>query len=111
MGGNQVPGMGSGDDGYDEEGYDESQRAEILEVPREGPTAGLILTDLDLGDDEDGDPVLMEEDDDAEPTDRDSDLRGAARSALEDPIHDSFDADEEDEDEPEGDAEEDALEP
>ncbi len=32
MGGHQVPGMGSGDDGYDEEGYDESQRAEILEA-------------------------------------------------------------------------------
>lgn len=54
MGGHQVPGIGSGDDGYDEEGYDESQRAEILEATGTGPTDGLILTDLDpdLGDDD-----------------------------------------------------------
>ena len=54
MGGNQVTGMGTGDDGYDEEGYDESQRAEILEATRSGPTDGLILTDLDpdIGDDD-----------------------------------------------------------
>ncbi|NWN13268.1 DNA primase, partial [Escherichia coli] len=32
MGGYQVPGRGPGDDGFDEEGYDESQRAEILEA-------------------------------------------------------------------------------
>lgn len=29
MGGHQVPSRGPGDDGWDEEGYDESQRAEI----------------------------------------------------------------------------------
>ncbi len=54
MGGHQVPSAGSGDDGYDEEGYDESQRAEILEVTRDGPTDGVILTNLnpDLGDDD-----------------------------------------------------------
>ena len=46
MGGYQVPGQGSGDDGYDEEGYDESQRAEILEATRDGPTDGNVLTDL-----------------------------------------------------------------
>ena len=54
MGGHQIPGMGTGDDGYDEEGYDESQRAEILEATRNGPTDGVVLTDLDpdLGDED-----------------------------------------------------------
>jgi DNA-directed RNA polymerase subunit delta len=47
MGGHQVTGHGPGDDGYDEEGYDESQRAEILEATRNGPSDGLVLTDLD----------------------------------------------------------------
>ncbi len=46
MGGHQVPSHGSGDDGYDEEGYDESQRAEILEATRNGPTDGVVQTDL-----------------------------------------------------------------
>jgi len=41
MGGHQIPGIGSGDDGYDEEGYDESQRAEILEATRDGPSDGM----------------------------------------------------------------------
>ena len=79
IGGHQVPGEGSGDDGFDEEGYDESQRAEILEVTRDGPTDGTILTDLnpDIAsenddDDEDEDDLEMqdgevgEEDDDAD---------------------------------------------
>ena len=54
MGGHQVQSHGSGDDGYDEDGYDESQRAEILEATRNGPSDGLVLTDLnpDLGDDD-----------------------------------------------------------
>jgi DHA1 family bicyclomycin/chloramphenicol resistance-like MFS transporter len=45
MGGYQVPGQGPGDDGFDEEGYDESQRAEILEATSDGPSDGNILTD------------------------------------------------------------------
>jgi len=59
MGGHQVPSAGSGDDGYDEEGYDESQRAEILEVTRDGPTDGVILTNLnpDVGDDDTEEPI------------------------------------------------------
>lgn len=84
MGGHQVPGRGPGDDGYDEDGYDESQRAEILEVTRNGPTDGLVQTDLDpdlgeeidadedddfdmIADDAEGDVVEREpdEDDDA----------------------------------------------
>ncbi len=47
MGGNRVMPQGSGDDSFDEEGYDESQRAEILEATRDGPSDGTILTDLD----------------------------------------------------------------
>lgn len=55
MGGYRVPEQGPNDDGYDEEGYDESQRAQILEATREGPTDGLIQTDMapDLGEDVD----------------------------------------------------------
>jgi hypothetical protein len=74
MGGHQVPGTGSGDDGYDEEGYDESQRAEILEATRDGPTDGTILTDLspDLGEDPDDEidalsDVIDDEDVEADP--------------------------------------------
>ncbi|RHW19441.1 DNA primase [Sphingomonas gilva] len=61
MGGRHVIGHGTGDDGFDEEGYDESQRAEILEFEREGRTDGTIVTDLDpdLGEDED----LMDDED------------------------------------------------
>lgn len=70
MGGHQVPGRGPGDDGYDEDGYDESQRAEILEVTRNGPTDGLVQTDLDpdLGEeiDPDDDDELEMIADDAE---------------------------------------------
>ena len=47
MGGHQVPSHGSGDDGYDEEGFDESQRAEILEATRNGPGDGTVMTNLD----------------------------------------------------------------
>ncbi|MDE0879663.1 MAG: DNA primase [Sphingomonas bacterium] len=67
MGGHQVPGRGSGDDGYDEEGFDESQRAEILEATRNGPGDGTVMTNLDpdLGEmrDDDGaseDEVVMD---------------------------------------------------
>ncbi|WNO54187.1 DNA primase [Stakelama saccharophila] len=54
MGGHQVPEQGPKDDGYDERGYDESQRAEILETTRDGRHRGGITTDLnpDLGDPE-----------------------------------------------------------
>lgn len=68
MGGHQVQSHGSGDDGYDEEGYDESQRAEILEATRNGPSDGLVLTDLnpDLGDDDVEDESIDEVDMDSE---------------------------------------------
>jgi hypothetical protein len=107
MGGYQVgDDQRPGDDGYDGDGYDESQRAEILEATRDGPSDGMILTDLvpDLGDDEDDeltmlDDELGEEDDDAELT---------ARAASEDEVQAGFDAEDEDDLD---DADEDALEP
>ena len=81
MGGYQVPGEGTGDDGFEEEGYDESQRAEILEVTRDGPSDGTILTDLapDIGDDDDDEDDLdmlsdeVGDDDDEDVTDDDDD--------------------------------------
>ncbi|WP_287980250.1 DNA primase [Sphingomonas sp.] len=96
MGGHQVPGMGSGDDGYDEEGYDESQRAEILEATRDGPTDGVVLTDLDpdLGDEDDEDEPLDDIDMDAEEvgeTDGDADRDEA--DVEEDDAQDDFDDD------------------
>ena len=64
MGGMQVPGRGTGDDGFDEDGYDESQRAEILEATRDGPGDGTVLTDLDpdLGDEPDDDIEMSADD-------------------------------------------------
>lgn len=90
MGGYQVPGQGSGDDGYDEEGYDESQRAEILEATRDGPTDGTILTDLDpdLGDEPENDDVEMSADDVGE-EDEDADL--SDEDIDEDEVQDKFD--------------------
>jgi hypothetical protein len=97
MGGYQVSGQTPGDDGFDEEGYDESQRAEILEATRDGPTDGTILTDLDpdLGDEPDKDDVEMsdadvgEEDDDADMDEDDID---------EDEVQDGFDDGDSDDD-------------
>jgi len=109
MGGYQVSGKGPGDDGYDEEGYDESQRAEILEATSDGPTDGTILTDLDpdLGDEPEDDDVEMsaddvgEEDDDADMTEDDID---------EDEVQDEFDDGDSDDDEL-SDADDEALNP
>lgn len=87
MGGRHISGHGTGDDGFDEEGYDESQRAEILEFEREGPTDGTIVTDLepDLGEDED----LLDDDD----------IEGAEEADL--ATSNDDDDEEEDEDDPE----------
>lgn len=98
MGGYQVTGRGTGDDGFDEDGYDESQRAEILEATRDGPSDGTILTDLnpDLGDD----PDEMDEDDDLVMT---SDEVGAEAIA-------ETDDDDDDEDDVQADFDDDAVE-
>ena len=112
MGGTQVPIHGPGDDGFDDEGYDESQRAEILEATGGGPSDGAILTDLnpDLGEDSDddeddlrmADDELGEEDDDAE-------LTTTAQS--EDEVQEDFDEDDLEDDGDLDDADEDSLEP
>jgi hypothetical protein len=96
MGGHQIPGMGTGDDGYDEEGYDESQRAEILEATRDGPSDGLILTDLepDLGDSDTEDEPIDELDMDSEEVGEASAEVDADEDDLdEDELQDDFDAD------------------
>ncbi|MBX3595878.1 DNA primase [Sphingomonas sp.] len=94
MGGHQVPGRGSGDDGYDEDGFDESQRAEILEATRDGPNNGTMLTDLnpDLGEEidetEEDDELLMVADEVGE----ESDVRADAGDDAEDDAQQAFDA-------------------
>ena len=85
MGGYQVSGQNPGDDGFDEEGYDESQRAEILEATRDGPTDGTILTDLDpdLGDEPEEDDIDEDEVQDGfDDGDSDDDLSDADDEAL-----------------------------
>lgn len=96
MGGHQVTGMGPGDDGYDEEGYDESQRAEILEATRDGPSDGLILTDLEpyIGDDDDEDEPLDElEMVDGEVGETDATVLMSEKDMDEDDLQDDFDED------------------
>ena len=99
MGGNQVPPRATDD--WEEEGYDESQRAEIVEATQDGPSNGTIMTDIPLGlDDPDAiasedeltmvDGELGEEDDDADMDE--ADLR-------EDDIQADLDDDDVDEDE------------
>ena len=115
MGGHQVPGMGSGDDGYDEEGYDESQRAEILEVTRDGPTDGTLLTDInpDIGDDDEEDEPLDELDMDSEEVgETDSSVPMAQEDMDEDDAQDDFDDEaSEDDDEELSDGDDVALRP
>lgn len=109
MGGYRVPGEGSGDDGFDEEGYDESQRAEILEVTRDGPTDGTILTDItpDTGEDDDDDDPEMESD---EIGDEDDDADEDEDDIVEDDLQADFDDDDVDEEDL-GDADSEALKP
>ena len=95
MGGHQVTSHGSGDDGYDEEGYDESQRAEILEATRNGPSDGLVLTDLnpDLGDDDEEDEPIDELDMDSEEVgESDPTVTMDEEDIDEDDAQDDFDA-------------------
>jgi len=108
MGGYQVSGQGPADDGYDEEGYDESQRAEILEATRDGPNDGMILTDLDpdLGDEPDDD-IEMADDDVGE---EDDDADESESNIDEDEVQDSLDDDDLDEDDL-SDADSEALNP
>jgi DNA-directed RNA polymerase subunit delta len=99
--GGELTGMGSGDNNFDEEGYDESQRAEILEATRDGPTDGVLLTDLepDLGDEDIEDEPIDELDmEDGEVGDTDATVDMDEDDADEDAAQDAFDAGEDDED-------------
>ena len=91
-----IPGMGSGDDTFDEEGYDESQRAEILEATRDGPSDGTILTDMnpDLGlDDIEYEPMDELDMEDGEVGTTDDDVSMAEEDMEEDDLQDDFDTD------------------
>ena len=102
MVGTRMPGMGSGDDTFDEEGYDESQRAEILEVTRDGPSDGTILLDMnpDLGDDDDEDEPIDELDmEDGEVGETDDDVAMAEEDMEEDDTQADFDEDDVDDEE------------
>ena len=102
MGGHQIPGMGTGDDGYDEEGYDESQRAEILEATRDGPTDGVVLTDLspDLGlDDPEDEPIDETKMDSEEVGETDDSADMDEDDIDEDEVQDELDDDSIDDDE------------
>jgi len=109
MGGHQIPGIGSGDDGYDEEGYDESQRAEILEATRDGPSDGIVLTDLipDLGDDPEDDLEMTAD----EVGEEDDDAAEDETAVAEDEVQGDFDAGTLAGDDDLGDADEAALRP
>ena len=112
MGGQQITGMGTGDDGYDEEGYDESQRAEILEATRDGPSDGNLLTDIspDLGGDAEEEPIDELDMEEGEVGKTDSTVTMAEEDMDEDDLQDDFDEDEVD-DEELGDAADTALRP
>ena len=87
-------GMGTGDDGFDEEGYDESQRAEILEATRDGPSDGNLLTDLnpDLGGDAEEEPLDDLDMEDGEVGETDSTVAMDEDDVKEDDAQDAFDA-------------------
>ena len=89
-------GTGAGANDFDEEGYDESQRAEILEATRDGPSDGLILTDLDpdLGDEDEEDEPIDELDmEDGEVGRTDATVNMAEEDMDEDDLQDDFDED------------------
>ncbi len=114
MGGQQVSGMGTGDDGYEEEGYDESQRAEILEATRDGPSDGNLLTDLnpDLGGDAEEESIDDLDMEDGEVGDTDATVTMDDDDTAEDDAQDAFDAGERgDEEEDLDDGEDVALRP
>ncbi|MBM6576457.1 hypothetical protein KCP91_08730 [Microvirga sp. SRT01] len=114
MGGQQIPGHGTGDDGWDEEGYDESQRAEILEATRNGPTDGIVLTDLDpdLGDeDSEGEPIDDLDMTDDEVGETDASVKMDEDDIDEDDVQEELDDGSIDDDEDLDDADDVALKP
>lgn len=116
MGGHQVPAQGPRGDGFDEDGYDESQRAEIIEATNDAPSDGNVLTDIpidlgDDGDDDDSDDLRMIDDELGE---EDDEVGLAYDHLREDEIQadlDDEDVDEEDLDEELDDGDDTALAP
>ena len=94
MVGNRNIGISNGS-GMDEEGYDESQGAEILEVMRGGPSDGVLLTDVFAGesDDPEDEPIddLVMEAEEVGAVDAELDMDEDAMD--EDDVQDAFDAD------------------
>lgn len=86
---------GPHDDLFEEEGYDESQRAEILEATSGGPQDGVIIVDLD--------PDLGEEDEDDDDLEEDVDADDIAVDGDDDDDDDDIDDDEADDDDLTGD--------
>ncbi|WP_431469487.1 DNA primase [Sphingosinithalassobacter sp. LHW66-3] len=93
MGGHQIPEQGPNDDGYDE-----SQRAEVFEATRGGPNDGTVQTDMD--------PDLGEELDDVEGED---DLAMRDREIGEEDPDARLDRDDRDEDDLQADYDNDAV--
>lgn len=93
MGGQQIPVVGSGDDGFDEEGFDESQRAEILEATQIGRGDDTIIVDLDpdlgMDDDDDTEDDMAMRDTDLGEQDDAAGQRDSARD--EDEVQEAFD--------------------
>lgn len=114
MGGYRVPNQGPNDDSYDEEGYDESQRAEIVEATGDAPSDGVILTDIPIDiEDPDEDLDSLEE---LDMIDSDkgevADLDSPAEDIEEDELQNDYDAETLSEDaEDRDDADNAALEP
>ena len=100
MGGNHVPAHPT-DEGWNPEGYDESQGAEIVEATQDGPSNGTILIDIPAGSLDDDE--IAEEDDlrllDGELGEEDDDAEVSLEDIREDEIQADLDDDEVDEDE------------
>ena len=88
-------GTGAGENNFDDEGYDESQRAEILEATRDGPSDGLILTDLDpdMGDDSEDEDIGDLDMEDGEVGKTDATVTASEDDLDEDDLQDDFDED------------------
>ena len=114
MGGHRVGPQGGDDSGFDIEGYDESQRAELVEALRDAPSDGNLLTDIpvDLG----GDPMAADEDDDlvmieGELGEEDEDVDSDEDDMEEDALQSDFEDDAEDMDDELSDGDDAALRP
>ena len=109
MGGYQVTPAPT--DNWDAEGYDEAQRAEIIEATQDAPSNGAILTDIPLDD-----PTALSDEDeltalDDEIGEEDEDVAQALDDQREDEIQADLDEDDEDLDEETGDEDDSFLEP